>query len=525
MPGAERRRFVPAMPQAGSGDQQRIPAAFVAMLAFYILFTGTLPAIFQALAFGVKGETGYEFAAAMVTGLTTDLLMLLPLFVLARHPLGILHPLIIAVLLWPTVTHIPNVTEDWGGWSGVFGASPVAPPDYQGLPGLGASAVWLGIAKFNAIRSLALASTYVGFWLLRRKTPLSRLPVSRPNPTSIRTVMLAFIGVSMFVLIVFVRLRGGVDEHLTSLGSGRFEELSSFGPVLLIIGFGATALYLWIAGIPEDIKSPFFLAALAAVSAAAFIGKGSRGGALEVPVMVGLIWALRTRKIPWKTALMIMPFMFVAIGFLGAIRTSSWSGSTAAQTVAQSSWTQSLDRTEKEVAARNAASAGVPVVVRGFDVAGGPLLGRSYAAVVTSFIPRSLWPTKPRGAGQLYARLFYGASLSGTSVPVTPEGEMYWNFGIPGVVILSVLYGAILAGIYRFFWRRYPDPFATVFYLLIITEFQFASDRLVGLEQDIALLLGVWFVMAMLVPKPHYAPELAGRRVVTRPNRILPNQS
>lgn len=484
-----------------NAQQQQVPGAFLLLLAIYVVFTGTLPTVIQGLAFGVTGGSGSEFVAAMVSGVAYDLLLLVPIIVFANHPLGILHPLVLAILMWPIVIHAPGVIQDWGGWAGVLAGSPVETPHLVGLPGRSASAIWGGVAKLNLVQIIALVSTYAGFWSYTGKRTLPpRLP-SSISPASVKSVLMVLIVASLIVLAYFVRERGGLNEHLTSLGRGRFNELSGDGVVLLIVDIGSVALMIWIAAIPRDIKSPIFLACLAAVAAGQFIGNGSRGGALEIPLLVGLVWALRRRKIPWKIAIALIPLMFASIGFMGAIRTSSWTGGTAAEVVQTSSLSQSFDRAEQEVVARAEASSNVPVVVRGFEITGGPLLGRSYAVVATSFIPRPLWPTKPRGVGQLYAREFFGASFSGTAMPVGPPAEMYWNFGFPGVIVLSLLYGLAIAFAYQLFARRYPNPFVTVAYVLFITTFQFSSDRLVGLEQRLFLILFCYFLVAMFVPR------------------------
>lgn len=498
---------------------QRIPGSFQLVLALYVILIGTFPIIVQALAFGVAGGSGSEFAAAMASGLIYDLLLLLPVIIIASHPLGILHPLLIAVLVWPLLTHIPNVIDDWGGWAGVLSGTPVEAPHFVGLPGRSPSTIWAAIAKANLIRIGALACTYIGFWVFRGKQNQSRTAVYMPSVASVRTIMMGLIAISVIVLILFLRDRGGLNEHLTSLGSGRFKELSNYGIAIVIIQLGATALYIWAAVHPGEVKSPLFLGALAAVSAAAFISNGSRGGALEVPLLVGIIWGLRSRKIPWKTALILLPFMFVAVGFLGAIRTSSWTGSTAGETVQESSWSSSFERTQKEIQARNAAAADVPVVERGFDLTGGPLLGRSYAAAFTSFVPRPIWPTKPRGVGQLYARTFLGASFAGTSIPVNPEFEMYWNFGAPGVILLSLIYGALLRVAYQIYWRWYPNPFATVLFLLFLISFQFSSDRVVALEQRSVLVILCYFLVAIFGPRRDYMADLARSQLGIRRSR------
>jgi hypothetical protein len=323
--------------------------------------------------------------------------------------------------------------------------------------------------------------------------------------------MLGIISVSIVALILFLRYRGGVNEHLTSLGRGRFVELAGFGPVIVITTFGAIAIYVWTAVRPGDIKNPLFLGCLAVVTIDQFLASASRSGALEVPLYVGLIWAIRRQKIPWKIALVLVPFMFVSIGLLGAMRSAVWTGSDATKTLSSASWSESLALTQQEIRNRQALSASVPVFERGHEVSGGPLLGYSYAAAVTSVIPRAIWPDKPRGVGSLYARLFQGAAFSGTTIPVGAEAEMYWNFGIAGVAVLSLIYGMLLRRAYYFHWRHYPSPFAAVFYMIVVTRFRFSSDAIVGFEQQAGLVLLCYLAVAFLFP-PQRNPEMGAAR-------------
>ncbi len=499
-------RLATAMSAVGKAEAPRIPASFQLMLGIYVILTGTLPTIIQAMAYGLHGGAASEFALAMVTGFAFDLLTLIPIIVLANHPLGILHPLVIATVIWPVVLRMPTMIESWGNWAGVLSGLPVQPVYYTGIPTRSASVIWNAVAKDNGLLLFVLACTYIGFWGFKERGELKRINAPRPDPQSVRTVMMVLIGISLFVLVFFVRARGGLDEHLTSLGNGRFKELSMYGPVTIIISLGAVALYVWLAAKPDDIRSPLFLAAMVAVCASQFINAGSRGGAIEVPLMIGFVWAVSRQKIPWKIAMMVIPLMFVSIGLLGAMRTSSWSGSTAGKSFESTTWSQSFALAEDEVVERNEGSAAVPVVERGFEVTDGPLLGRSYAAVFTAFIPRGIWPDKPRSAGSLYAQLFLGASKSGTTIPVNPEAEMYWNFGLPGVFLLSIIYGVILRWIYNFYWRRYPSPFALVFYLLMVTRFSFSTDRAVRLEQELVMVFICYALVTIFVPKHQSAP-------------------
>src|SRR5690606_17147360 len=68
-------------------------------------------------------------------------------------------------------------------------------------------------------------------------------------------------------------------------------------------------------------------------------------------------------------------------------------------------------------------------------------LGETYLAFVTAIVPRSVWPNKPLASGRLAGRTFFNASKG---VPTGTVGEAYWNFHVPGVVLVFALWGVFL---------------------------------------------------------------------------------
>jgi oligosaccharide repeat unit polymerase len=482
---------------ADSERSHGISGTFQVYVMLYILLIGNLPTILQSLLFGLDQGAGSGFAVAMISGSIRDLLLIAALVVYSKHPAGILHPLVLAVIVWPLLSSLPSVISDFGGWTGLLAGLAVQTPAFEGLPGRSGSAIWMAIAKYNGVQIAALLSTYLGFSVVIGRPVVSRPAIAANNPKAVRAVMLALIAISLVVLFSFVLERGGLNAHLTSLGAGRFRELSSDGLIIVAIRLGAVAIFVWIAAMPGDIRSPLFVVASVLVIAAQFVGNGSRGLALLVPLIIALIWSLRRQAIPWKTAVLLVPLMFVSIGLLGAVRTSSWSRSTADEALASTGWSKSLALAQSEIANRVAISANVPVVERGLSIRDGPLFGRSYVAAVSAFIPRAIWHDKPRAVGSLYAQIFLGKPRSGISIPVSPEAEMYWNFGLPGLVLLSTLYGALLRRMYIYYWRRYLSPFATVLYVVFITSFQFSSDHLVNFEQQVFLLFFCYLVATL----------------------------
>ncbi len=73
-----------------------------------------------------------------------------------------------------------------------------------------------------------------------------------------------------------------------------------------------------------------------------------------------------------------------------------------------------------------------------------PLFGETYLKnVVLCFIPRVMWPSKPRGVGVRCAEVFFGRYGVG-GIPPGTVGEAYWNGLIPGVVLVHLVFGVFL---------------------------------------------------------------------------------
>jgi hypothetical protein len=117
-----------------------------------------------------------------------------------------------------------------------------------------------------------------------------------------------------------------------------------------------------------------------------------------------------------------------------------------------------------------------------------------------AFIPRFLWPEKPliaKGAwfameiGQAYTRR--DGSIS-NSVAMTIPGELYLNFGWPGVLLGCLLYGMLLGVFWTRtkFWEDPDNAFGSAFgFFLLWTAF--------GLGADLQLLVTTTAVYLLLV--------------------------
>lgn len=498
----------PGIKRVGAAPRKHISGKFQLVLAIYILATGSLPIIIQAMLYGLQGSSQNEFALTVFTETARDLLLLAPVIALSNQPLGILHPLLIAVVAWPLISVMPSVIQDYGGWGGVIVGQPVRTPHFYGMPSASGGMVWLAMAKYNFVDMLRLGGVYLGFaaagipQLQKKSTTLLR-------SDGVRTVMLVFMAISTAILMVFVRSRGGVGEHLTSLANGRFKEIGTAGPVIVAIHLQVIALSVWVAARPRDVKSPLFIAALAVVVIGQFISNGSRSAALSTPLLVALVWSLRTQQVPWRLAIILAPVLFISLGLLGTVRTAAWTDQTAGQAFSGTSFSQSLQNVQAEIEERRALLTAMPIVERSFDLTG-PLLGKTYFSAVVAAIPRGIWAGKPRGPDSLYAQVFLNESGSGRGIPVGQTEELYWNFGLIGVVVFSALYGLLLKKAYLGFCARFPNPLSIVFFALVVTSFSFSTEALVGFQQQIALLGICALGISIFVPKAEAQSPIAG---------------
>ena len=124
-------------------------------------------------------------------------------------------------------------------------------------------------------------------------------------------------------------------------------------------------------------------------------------------------------------------------------------------------------------------------------------LGRTYFVQAVNPIPRAIWPDKPIDDAGLELAKLKGAVAGGDAyLTISPGliGEMYWNFGIPGVIIISMLLGYLAKS-----WDR-VRPFARQS-ILAFTVFAagLAIIFLSGRSINAATLYGMMALFVLLI--------------------------
>lgn len=473
-----------------------VPRVFQFGVLLFLLLTGSFPLVLQLAIFGMMQPSSLGIGAAIVTSAIYDILRVAPLVVLARHREGILHPVNLAVVVWPLLTSLPLLIDNFGGYAGIIGGEPVRAPYYQAISWFSFEDVWLSVAYLNLLQIVSLLSLYAGFAFVKRHDGRSISRLRHLNTRRLRAILVGIILMNFVAVAVFVQLRGGLVEHIYELAFGRFRALEGLGPLLALFDIGFVAVLVWICYRPQDARSPLFIVFTLLVMAQQFVVAGSRSSILLVAVTVVLGWSVASQRIPWRIGLFLVPIAFLSLGALNIIRTAGLSDTTAIEAVGNTDLAAIAERSRAEFELREAVSGPVPVIADSMRSTG-PQWGYTYVGAVAAFIPRAVWPDKPRGPGSLYAQQFLGEDVEGTAVPIGPVAEAYWNFHVPGVIVLFLIYGILLRKIFELLTANRRHGMIIAGFVLFVSQFGVSTDQLVASQQTFlvfVLLLAIIYV-------------------------------
>jgi oligosaccharide repeat unit polymerase len=334
---------------------------------------------------------------------------------------------------------------------------------HKALPEYSNEDIVLLVAFALTLHAVSTLSYYFGFWFgPNLKTP--RNYFRHPKMLSVKATVVVIISVIIFWL--YVESKGGLNAHLLSWQEGRHEALSGDYYWILLIKFAELATLLWFALNRRAIYHPLFWACALVSIMINFLATGSRGGAVSFFIIGMLVWMLREKKFAPTRILMIGVLGVMLISFLGEFRARIWKGDISLLSeTRETSLTEQFEQGAVESADRAWANNGLlPILARvpnDVDL----LYGSSYMAFLTIPIPRSAWPDKPGQIGGLVGDIFFD-SPSGT--PPGPIGEAYWNFHIPGVIVVFFIFGTFQKWLAQSFVKYRHYPAAILIYLTVL---------------------------------------------------------
>lgn len=382
--------------------------------------------------------------------------LLLPVFFL-KEQAGWFHPLIFTsgFSLLQLVRRAPSYFDGM--------------PEHAGIPGYGLSELNALIWQLLLIQTAAQLAYYIGFVLGPKKSTSVLLPGR--GDSSFRLV--AIMGVVGAFFVVFLRSKGGLEEHLLDLGKGRvrqIEETQMFGISVVVVNLAMFAMLALVAYARTSTQYLLLAASAPAVLFMKYTVAGSRSSMVFALILSLMVRSIATRRIRWTVYIAGGVAAIVAIGALGELRRGTWKGQEGMFGALDSmSATDSFLGGVTELEQRGSALNPVyPIMARVPDEV--PyLLGRSYITLVTAPIPRAIWMDKPRTTGALVGQTFFE---SDAGMPPGPIGEALWNFGLPGVLVVYMLFGAFHRYVFAWFLNHPSNAVCIVIYSLTLLNLQ-----------------------------------------------------
>jgi hypothetical protein len=118
-----------------------------------------------------------------------------------------------------------------------------------------------------------------------------------------------------------------------------------------------------------------------------------------------------------------------------------------------------------------------------------------FTTLAASFVPRILWPDKPKAGGHENMLRFTGYKIEGYSMNISPMGEAYANYGVNGGITFMFFYGLFFSLVILLLLniiKKRPTLilwFPTIF----LNSIQMETDILMCVNSLIKNLLFVWF--------------------------------
>jgi oligosaccharide repeat unit polymerase len=322
----------------------------------------------------------------------------------------------------------------------LFVILPATEAQLSGLTTIAGDDFQAGVVRALKIAALAQCGMLVGaiaartFWPMPRLVGLSpELSLSRLDRAARWSVCAGALGVLALSIL------GGADlrsffVYTTSGGYGEFgnQVAGNLGYLGALQGAAGLALVLLPLRLSSTGLSRWPALLLAALASLVLLGSGQRGRFFLVASAAGIIW-LKTskRKLPPRRMTVVGLLLLIVIsGLVGVARGAVGSRNVTIGTVIAEPFGSGNDLFLP--------LAGLAETVPGqFPY----FHGTSYLEAAVFLIPRGLWSGKPQGS---IARVTTAMDPNNSGLAFPEFGEMYANFGLPGVVIGSLFFGALI---------------------------------------------------------------------------------
>jgi oligosaccharide repeat unit polymerase len=361
------------------------------------------------------------------------------------------------------------------------------------------------LSRTVAIAGVGCATWSIGFLvaLAPRRARGAKIPPLEPLQLRRRAPWIVIALGGALVGALFMR-QGGLSALIHSPGSLHVSQGSGFYGQLGIWMLEGTALYAFAAvlqGRDAAREAKRVLIVSAPLAVLSTLALGSRGfiafGLLAAAVIYLRLRVprVRTVAVTVSIAILIAGFLeFVAIVRTDAASTDLTTAVTrTVQTPVPAFQTADLSVFDDFVAMQQL----VPSSISRLD-------GSSLVQIPAALAPRALWPGKPQPLDNLVTAYLYPGATAGT--PITMQGELFWNFGLPGVALGALAIGALMGWSTALLFRR--DALSLMLYVVLYASVFALLTRALGTMTANTAIALVGVGIATLAIRPAAVPLL-----------------
>lgn len=446
------------------------------VMAFWVLL---LVIILVAM---INGTAGAPLVIALLT--VSVLVYLFPL-IHYKKEYGWFHPLVFTSLLY-----FYGLLRKWEVYA--FGLQS------RGLIGYDTQAQSLVLAYSLILVIMAQIAYYVGYFAGPKLSIPRAIQFSQPVKLQAKAILVVVATLVPFGF--YIVQQGGLDAHFLFLSQGRSSLVRQgllSGEWVVITRFGVLACLIWLLYDRGVVRNPWFLVLFSSSLISQYLVAGSRSNLVNFVIITFIAYTLSEQKVRITRVITIVIIAISFIGAAGELRAGTWKQEVLWQVLLSPDIEQSFTAGIEEIASRGSElSALYPIIVKVPNKVN-LLYGQAYINFLTTPIPRALWRSKPQGFGNQIGPLFFGLSAP---IPPGPIGEAFWNFHIPGVLIVFFLYGVFHEWLTRLFLRYGKEPAIILLFAYIVFRFSpevYSATLLFQFGVSILLLLMFFGVISL----------------------------
>jgi oligosaccharide repeat unit polymerase len=282
----------------------------------------------------------------------------------------------------------------------------------------------------------------------------------RRTDTIVVSFILILFGMSRFAGIIYGILAGSFDLSRRGLllrGMG-FTLIASF-----MYPIGIVMLYLLTVAKRRKKKHCVAAALFAVVMLIPFLALGSRGDFFVFVMAIVLLYNYFVRRIRLRHAIFLCVLLFLcSAGFL------RFRGTGTVRNI--------FSPADRQLSCRGLlhesmmSFGGTEGFIRVLDSQIPKTYGSEYISVLTIYVPKAIWPNKPKlGIGIYFTNYFYpGVYRTGTTYGPSLLGAFYMNFGYWGIVTGMFALGLVLKKAYLVFKANRDNMSLALIYSILM---------------------------------------------------------